>query len=142
MEGLGTTLLITLHKNATTTPAIRAALQQARGSDYELARLFNVSRDTLRTWRTRETVAAGSHPAHRLQTTLNAAQEERVIYRRTQLLLPLDDLLAVVREFIEPALSRAALDRLLRRRGHSRLPVPDKASSAHQPFKAYVSGPA
>lgn len=43
-----------------------------------------------------------------MQTTLNAAQEELVIYLRTQLLL-LDDLLAVVREFIEPAMSHSAL---------------------------------
>jgi len=133
-------MLITLHKNATTTPAIRAAIQQASGSDYALARQFNVSRDTIRKWRKRDTVADGSHTAHRLQTTLNAAQEELVIYLRTQLLLPLDDLLAVVREFIEPAMSRSALDRLLRRRGHSRLPVPDKAPSAHKPFKAYEPG--
>lgn len=133
-------MLISLHKNATTTPAIRAAIQQASGSDYELARQFNVSRDTIRKWRKRDTVADGSHTAHRLQTTLNAAQEELVIYLRSQLLLPLDDLLAVVREFIEPEMSRSALDRLLRRRGHSRLPVADKAPSTHKPFKAYEPG--
>ena len=63
-----------------------------------------------------------------------------VIYLRTQLLLPLDDLLAVVREFIEPAMSRSALARLLRRRGHSRLPVPPKPHTATQPFKAYEPG--
>ena len=58
-----------------------------------MARQFNVSRDTIRKWRNRDTVADGSHTAHRLQTTLNAAQEELVIYLRSQLLLPLDDLL-------------------------------------------------
>lgn len=133
-------MLIALHKNATTTPAIRAAIQKATGSDYELARQFNVTRDTIRRWRKRDTVQDGSHTAHRLQTTLNAAQEELVIYLRTQLKLPLDDLLAVIKEFIEPAMSRSALDRLLRRRGHSRLPVPEKAASTTKPFKAYVPG--
>ena len=63
-----------------------------------------------------------------------------VIYLRTQLLLPLDDLLAVVREFIEPAMSRSALDRLLRRLGHSRLPVPPKPNGECKPFKAYEPG--
>lgn len=63
-----------------------------------------------------------------------------MIYLRSQLLLPLDDLLAVVREFIEPTMSRSALDRLLRRRGHSRLPVPPKPDSKHKPFKAHVPG--
>ena len=133
-------MLIALHKNATTTPAIRAAIQQASGSDYELARQYRLSRETVRKWRKRETVTDGSHTAHRLQTTLNAAQEELVIYLRTHLLLPLDDLLAVVREFIEPAMSRSALDRLLRRRGHSRLPVPDKTPSTTKRFKAYEPG--
>src|SRR5574337_2130 len=140
MVGPGNNMLISLHKNATTTPAIREAIQKATGSDYELARQFNVCRDTIRKWRKRDTVQDGSHTAHRLQTTLNAGQEELVIYLRTQLLLPLDDLLAVVREFIEPDMSRSALDRLLRRRGHSRLPVPAKPANATQPFKAYEPG--
>jgi len=133
-------MLIKLHKNATTTPAIRATLQQATGSDYELARQFKLTRDTVRKWRKRETVNDASHTAHRLQTTLNAAQEDLVIYLRTFLRLPLDDLLAVVREFLEPKMSRSALDRLLRRRGHSRLPVPDKPANSTKPFKAYEPG--
>ena len=63
-----------------------------------------------------------------------------MIYLRTQLLLPLDDLLAVVREFIEPAISLSALNRLLRRRGYSRLPVPPQPDSESKPFKAYKPG--
>lgn len=54
--------------------------------------------------------------------------------------LPLDDLLAVVREFTESAMSRSALDRLSRRRGHSRRPVPEKAERTDKPFKAYEPG--
>lgn len=50
--------------------------------------------------------------------------------------------LDVVREFIEPDMSRCALDRLLHRRSHSRLPVPTKPEGEHKPFKvcepAYV----
>ncbi len=133
-------MLITLHKNATTTPATRLALQQASGTDKELAQQYGIGVDTVRKWRHRSTVQDASHTAHRLQTTLNTAQEELVIYLRTQLLLPLDDLLAVIREFIEPAMSRSALDRLLRRRGHSRLPVPPKPEAQSKPFKAYEPG--
>ena len=129
-----------MHRNATTTPAIRAALQQATSSDYELARQFKLSRDTVRKWRQRKGVHDASHTAHRLQTTLDAGQEELVVYLRTQLLLPLDDLLAVVREFIEPAMSRSALDRLLRRRGHSRLPLPEPTATRVKSFKAYEPG--
>jgi transposase len=133
-------MLIALHKNATTTPATRLALQQASGTDRELAQQYGIGVDTVRKWRHRTTVQDASHTAHRLQTTLNAAQEELVVYLRTQPLLPLDDLLAVVKEFIEPTMSRSALDRLLRRRGHSRLPVPAKSDGEHKPFKAYEPG--
>lgn len=133
-------MLIALHKNATTTPATRAALQAATGSDYELAVQYGVCRDTVRKWRKRQVVHDLSHTAHRLQTTLNAAQEDLVVYLRTHLLLPLDDLLAVVREFVEPKMSRSALDRLLRRRGHSRLPVAPKTPTTVKRFKAYEPG--
>ena len=128
-------MLISLHKNATTTPAVRLALQQSSSTDSELAARYGIGVDTVRKWRHRTSVHDASHTAHRLQTTLNAAQEELVIYLRTQLLLPLDDLLAVVREFIEPAMSRS-----VRRRGHSRLPVPPLPDSESKPFKAYEPG--
>ena len=111
-------MLIALHKNATTTPATRAAIQAATGSDYALTTEFGLSCDTIRKWRSRQGVHDASHTPHRLQTTLNAGQEELVVYLRQQLRLPLDDLLAVIHEFIEPSMSRSALARLLRRRGH------------------------
>lgn len=133
-------MLISLHKNATTTPAIRLALQQSSASDHELARQYGIGLGTVRKWRHRTSVQDASHTAHHLQTTLNAAQEELVIYLRTQLLLPLDDLLAVIHEFIEPTMSRSALDRLLRRRGHSRLPAAARPEHESKPFKAYEPG--
>ena len=40
---------------------------------------------------------------------------------REPLLLPLDDLLVVTREFLHPEVSRSALDRCLRRHGVSNL---------------------
>jgi hypothetical protein len=63
-----------------------------------------------------------------------------VIYLRTQLRLPLDDLLAVVREFLEPAMNRSALYRLLRRRGQSRRLTPEATTRTSQPFKADEPG--
>jgi len=47
-------------------------------------------------------------------------QEFVVAELRTLLLLPLDDLLVVAREFVCPDLSRPALDRCLRRHGVAR----------------------
>lgn len=68
-------MLIALHKNATTTPAIRQAIQQSSGSDHELARRFNLTRSTVRKWRSRETVLDVSHTPRRPQTTLNGPPE-------------------------------------------------------------------
>lgn len=127
--------LITLHKNATTTQETQLASQPSAGSDYKVAAPYGISRDKVRRWRARDSVADGSHAPHRLQTTLKAKQQELVIYLRRKLQLSLDDLLAVVREFIHPDKSRSALDRLPRRRGESRLPEPAKPAPELQTFK-------
>lgn len=55
-------------------------------------------------WKQSECFTDRSHTAQRLQTTLNRAQEMVVVQLRKTLLLPLDDLLAVTREFINPAI--------------------------------------
>lgn len=135
-------MLMHLHKNARTTPAIRAALQASTETTAALMRRYNLSYDTVRKWRNRTTTEDGSHTAHRLQTTLNEGQEALVVYLRTELRLSLDDLLAVIREFIEPKMSRAALDRLLRRRGISRLRDldPPEENTPPKAFKAYEPG--
>ena len=135
-------MLMRLHKNATTTPAIRAAIQASDESTATLIDRYGLSASTVRKWRNRTTTEDGSHTAHRLQATLNEGQEELVVYLRRQMLLPLDDLLAIVREFIEPSMSRSALDRLLRRRGISRLSdlQPPPAKATPKGFKDYVPG--
>ena len=79
---------------------------------------------------------------HRLQTTLTPAQEAVAVALRKTLLVSLDDLLAVVREFLNPNVSRSGLDRCLRRHGVGRLrdlkAKDDKPK--HSGFKAYDPG--
>ena len=62
----------------------------------------------------------GAHTPHRLQTTLTPAQEAVAVVLRETLLVSLDDLLAVVREFLNPNVARSGLDRYLRRHGVGR----------------------
>ena len=112
---------IRLHANATTTPKQRAYSQQSTRPAAELAVEIGVSETTIRRWRARDTVRDRPHTPHRLATILNPLQEFVVVELRKLLLLPLDDLLVVAREFVCPELSRSALDRCLRRHGVARL---------------------
>ena len=114
-------MVIHLHKNARTTPAIRRELQTSRLPTRRLAEHYGVSRQTVSKWRGRSSSADASHRPHRLHTRLTPAQEAVVVELRKTLLLPLDDLLAVTHEFISTAVSRSGLDRCLRRHGVSNL---------------------
>ena len=110
-------MMIALHKNARTTPAIRAEIASSTDSVVALAQRYGISEETARKWKRRTSVHDASHTPHRLQTTLTPAQERVVVELRRTLLLPLDDLLAVTREFICPKATRSGLDRCLRRYG-------------------------
>ncbi len=112
---------LNLHRHARTTPAIRQELRESTKSERELAREYNLNR-----------------------ATLSPVQEQVVVALRQTLLLPLDDLLAVTREFIHPAVSRSGLDRCLRRHGVSNLsaliPQPEGEAKPVKTFKDYEPG--
>ena len=112
-------MIVRLHKLARTTPAIRAEIQAApiSVSNAELAQRYGVTLPTIYKWRNRQSVEDRSHTAHRLQTTLTPAQELVAVELRKMLKLTLDDLLVVVREFLNPDVSRAGLARCLKRYG-------------------------
>jgi hypothetical protein len=135
-------MLIHLHKQATTTPKVRAAIQASDEPASVLAERFGTTEQTVYKWKHRDNVHDRSHTPHRLQTTLNPAQEAVAVALRKTLLVSLDDLLAVVREFLDPDTSRSGLDRCLRRHGVGNL----RALTAREPrkkhaaFKAYEPG--
>ena len=86
-----------------------------------LSRLLKISESTVRKWRQRESMSDASHVPKQLNTTLSEAQEYVVVELRTRLLLSLDELLLVCKQFINPHVSRAGLQRCLKRHGVSRL---------------------
>jgi transposase InsO family protein len=135
-------MLISLHKQATTTPKIRSAIQASAEPAWVVAERYGISEQTVWKWRKRDSVHDLSHTPHKLQTTLAPAQEAVAVTLRTTLLLPLDDLLAVVREFLNPHVSRSGLDRCLRRHGVGNLRAlkPKEATRTHSSFKAYEPG--
>jgi len=135
-----------IHPQARTTPQIRAEIKAQRDrKQVDLARQYNVTPQTIRKWQTRDDLTDKSHRPHRLQTKLSEHQEMLVVELRTLLLLPLDDLLVVVREFIHPEATRSGLDRTLRRHGVSNLKAllrADETDPSTQPksFKDYAPG--
>lgn len=120
-----------LHANATTTPEMRAFIHESDLPTAVLARLLKVSEATVRKWRKRQSIADGSHKPKQLNTTLSEAQEYVVIELRTRLLLSLDELLAVCRQFINPNVSRAGLQRCLKRHGVSKLADMQSSGELH-----------
>ena len=134
---------VKLHANATTTPKVRKYIQDSDKSAAVLARELGISESTVRTWKKRDSTQDRSHTAHNLQTTLTPVQELLVVEIRKLLLLSLDDLLVITREFINKAASRSALDRCLRRHGVGRLKdlMPEtEPEPSPKSFKAYDPG--
>ncbi|OLS44282.1 transposase [Rhodovulum sulfidophilum] len=129
---------ISLHKQATTTPGFRAAIQAGTGPAWMVAERDGISEQTVWTWRGRDDVHDRSHTPHRLQTTLTPRRRRRWRALRKALLLPLDELPAVVCEVFSPHVSRSGLDRCLRRHGlgNLRAPKPKEPGPAHGSFKA------
>ena len=77
-------MLIHLHKQATTTPKVRAAIQASTEPASALAERFGTTEQTVYKWKHRDTVHDRSHTPHRLQTTLTPAQEAvAVVLRKT-----------------------------------------------------------
>ena len=136
-------MIVKLHKNARTTPAIRAQLAASNESVAVLAKRFNLAPNTVRKWQARTDFNDRSHTAHNLQTTLSSAQDHIVIYLRKHMLLPLDDLLSVTQEFLCPEVSRSGLNRCLRRHGVGNLRDMTRSQDnkpKYQRFKDYPIG--
>jgi transposase InsO family protein len=133
-----------LHSQARTTHLIREEIRNSTLPQAELARLYNVTRQTIRKWQQRDTPEDRSHAPGKMYTTLTPEQELIVVELRKTLLLPTDDLLTVTREFINPAVSRAGLGRCLRRHGVSDLrdlvEQEGTAPATKKTFKDYEPG--
>lgn len=113
---------INLHKNARTTPAQRALIQnETKIPVSDLAEKLGVSQATVRKWRKRQTVFDQSHTPKTIKTALNPLQESATVLMRFCLMAGLDDLHQLTRRFIAPTCSRSGLNRCLKRYHISRL---------------------
>jgi hypothetical protein len=120
-------LTVKQHKNATTTPEVRAFIRASELPTAVLARLLKVSESTVRKWRQRDNQQDASHIPKHSQTTLSLQEQYVVVQLRTRLMLSLDHLLIICRQFINENTSRAGLQRCLKRHGVSKLADIDPA---------------
>lgn len=77
-------MLIALHNNARTTPAVRAEI--AASNEPARVQRFGITEQTVYKWKKRDVFADRSHTAHHLQTVLTPAQEAVVVHLRRTLL--------------------------------------------------------
>ncbi len=114
---------IHLHKNATTTPAHRAFIQNNPNiSVAQLAEKIGVSKTTVRRWRKRSNVFDRSHAPNHLNKALSPMDEVKIVLCRLATRAGLDDLHKIIESFLGIDCSRASLNRCLKRYEISRLP--------------------
>jgi len=113
---------IHLHKNATTTPAQRAYIQNnPHLSVAALAKKTGVSKTTIRRWQSRMDVYDRPHTPKRIKTALAPIEEIKIIIGRMAFRAGLDDLHRIAESFFKVNCSRASLNRCLKRYQISRM---------------------
>jgi len=129
-----------LHGSATTTEAVRRAIQHSQESLRALAKRYGINQKTVAKWKKRSSVAdvpTGPKEAH--STVLSLEDEAVVVAFRRHTLLPLDDCLYALQPTI-PHLTRSSLHRCLQRHGISRLPDVEGVKAPKTKFKSYPIG--
>ena len=129
-----------LHGSATTTEAVRRAIQNSQESVRALAARHGINPKTVLKWRQRTSVQdAPMGPKEPASTVLSLEEEAIVVAFRKHSLLPLDDCLYALQTTI-PRLTRSSLHRCLQRHGISRLPETQGDKPSTKKFEAYPIG--
>jgi len=128
-----------LHGSATTTHAVRAAIQRSQASIQELSERHGVNPKTVMKWKKRDFVhdaPMGPKAVH--STVLSTEEEALIVAFRKHTLLPLDDCLYALQATV-PRLTRSSLHRLFQRHGISRLPSVE-GDKPRKKFRTYPIG--
>ena len=129
-----------LHGSATTTEAIRRAIQHSQASLRTLAKRYGINQKTVAKWKRRTSVVdIPTGPKDARSTVLSLGEEAVIVAFRKHTLLPLDDCLYALQPSI-PHLTRSSLHRCLQRHGISQLPQVEGEASVKRKFKAYPIG--
>ncbi len=129
-----------LHGSASTTAAIRRAIQNSQESLRALAGRYGINQKTVAKWKKRGSVCdLPTGPKEARSTVLSVEDEAVVVAFRRHTLLPLDDCLYALQPTL-PHLTRSSLHRCLQRHGISQLPNVAGDKPAKKKFKSYPIG--
>ena len=129
-----------LHGSATTTEAVRRAIQHSQESLRTLARRYGINQKTVAKWKRRTSVTdVPTRPKEPRSTVLSIEEEAIIVAFRRHTLLPLDDCLYALQPTI-PKLTRSSLHRCLQRHGIGRLSEVEGDKPTKKKFKSYPIG--
>ncbi|MGE6744015.1 IS481 family transposase [Allorhizobium pseudoryzae] len=129
-----------LHGSATTTEAVRRAIQNSQESLRALSQRYGINQKTVAKWKKRTSLAdLPTGPKEPHSTVLSVQHEAVIVAFRRHTLLPLDDCLYALQPTI-PHLTRSSLHRCLQRHGISRLPDVQGDKEPKKKFKSYPIG--
>src|SRR6201999_465833 len=129
-----------LHGCATTTEAVRRAIQHSQESLRALAKRYGINQKTVAKWKKRASPSdLPTGPKEAKSTVLSIEDEAIIVAFRRYTLLPLDDCLYALQATI-PHLTRSSLHRCLRRHGISQLPDVEGSKPSKKKFKTYPIG--
>lgn len=125
-----------LHGSATTTEAIRRAIQNSQESLKTLAKRYGINQKTVAKWKKRPSVAdLPTGPREPRSTMLSLKEEAIIVAFRKHTLLPLDDCLYALQPTI-PHLKRSPLHRCLNVTAFSACPRSRATSQARRSSSA------
>lgn len=127
-----------LHGSATTTHAIRAAIQRSKASIQALSGRYGINPKTVAKWRRRTSLEDRPMGPRAPHSVLSADEETLIVAFRRHTLLPLDDCLYALQATV-PHLTRSSLHRLFQRHAVSQLPHAE-GTRPRRKFKAYPMG--
>jgi len=129
-----------LHSSATTTQAVRRAIQNSQESLRTLAKRYGINQKTVAKWKKRTSVDdLTTGPKNPRSSVLSPEDEAAIVAFRKRTLLPLDDCFYALQPSI-PYLTRSSLHRCLQRHGISRLPEVQGDRPVRKRFKSYPMG--
>lgn len=128
------------HASATTTAAVRRAIQHSQASLRTLAKHNGIKQKTVAKWKKRSDVLnRPTRPRSVSSPVLSVEDEVVIVAFRRHTLLPVDDCLYALQATI-PHLTRSSLHRCLQRHGISRLPDTTGDKPKRSNFKRYPIG--